>query len=684
MSRWKRGMGHVQYRRAPSGTRIWFDPHRTAATAAAGGVFPTLLVEVAFPNTVRTADNAATWTNITDWVKEVRWGRGRRREADRYDPGEMSVLLDDRDGRFEPENASSPYYPNVRPLKKIRVRTIYGGTTLGQFSGFIDSWDSRYENPKQAECEVSATDGFKILAGVNLPSAWEGAVRATPGLTHWWKLGEATVGQGVVDSAGTMNGTWIGNALGLAGESLILNGDDGSLNNSSVGLSASFRGQEPIPGPPYTICVWFQLASQGGNDESPTLFAQGNEATDAETVMMSTSDLGESPLFFSAGTNEAMFSSDNIVAGTTYFAAGSWDGTAGTNKLRLYLNGFAEYDNTTTTEATFTDTDFVIGTGWFLDALPDWVGKIDDVLIFNRVLTEAELNALYAAGSDLDYNTDDLTDVLDDILDYVEWPASMRNYTPGAGAQVPHYKWLDPKGQKALDLMQNLADTDRAAMFIDRDGSLRVITNEELLSSGTFNTPQVVFGNAATEVRFSELRFDYSDQPVVSEVRVHNQAYLLGNEALADTEIVLQDDTAVDEYSIRTLQLETFYSTDEDATAVTESMTDRARYELDQFSDPYRRVQSIEVKPLRNPTVMWPKILGLELGTRVTVKFTTPRGAIITQNLTVEGIGHEFNVHDQDWTVTLDMSGGGQGVHSYWVLGQTGFSELGVTTYLGL
>lgn len=96
-----------------------------------GPGMPTVSAEVAFT----TAPGATpTWTDITQYVREAYTKRGRQRQLDQFDGGRMTMLLDNRDRRFDPTNTAGPYYPNVLPMRKVRLRAIWNDLTEHQES----------------------------------------------------------------------------------------------------------------------------------------------------------------------------------------------------------------------------------------------------------------------------------------------------------------------------------------------------------------------------------------------------------------------------------------------------------------------------------------------------------------------------------------------------------------------
>lgn len=79
---------------------------------------PYVVTECAFAS--QPADTTPVWTDISTYVKEIHTKYGRTNPLEDVDAGTAQYILDNRDRRFEPLYASSPYYPNIRPLKRIR------------------------------------------------------------------------------------------------------------------------------------------------------------------------------------------------------------------------------------------------------------------------------------------------------------------------------------------------------------------------------------------------------------------------------------------------------------------------------------------------------------------------------------------------------------------------------------
>jgi hypothetical protein len=116
--------------------------------------WPTLTVEISFDSdsvkafVQRDLATTATWTNVTAYMLGFGYQRGRQRQLGRSEAGTGYLILDNADGRFDPENSSSPYYGDygtgtgegMRPGKHVRVRATWSGTTYNLFYMFVTAW----------------------------------------------------------------------------------------------------------------------------------------------------------------------------------------------------------------------------------------------------------------------------------------------------------------------------------------------------------------------------------------------------------------------------------------------------------------------------------------------------------------------------------------------------------------
>lgn len=124
---------------------------------------PTLTVEIDFTNDP--TNGSRVWTDVSSYVRQLSYSRaGRNNELGRTEPGTLSAVLDNRDGRFDPTWSSSPYYPGIKRMRWIRISATWSATTYRRFTGLIEQWSLEWpEAGRDAIATISATDAMKVL-----------------------------------------------------------------------------------------------------------------------------------------------------------------------------------------------------------------------------------------------------------------------------------------------------------------------------------------------------------------------------------------------------------------------------------------------------------------------------------------------------------------------------------------
>ncbi|HLY83717.1 MAG TPA: hypothetical protein VKQ71_12060 [Acidimicrobiales bacterium] len=123
---------------------------------------PTFTLEIAFA-TSNPLTASPTYTDVSTYLMEATWVRGRQRELDRCEAGTATFVLDGYDWNLLPGYASSAYYPNVLPGKFIRLSATLGGTTTRLFTGYIDHIEVHWDQPGYSTVTITATDALALL-----------------------------------------------------------------------------------------------------------------------------------------------------------------------------------------------------------------------------------------------------------------------------------------------------------------------------------------------------------------------------------------------------------------------------------------------------------------------------------------------------------------------------------------
>lgn len=130
--------------------------------------FPTLSCEIAFgPPTA-----GSVWTDVTERLVAFSIRRGRNSELDEFQAGTGSVVLLNSDRALDPANAASPYYPNVKPYRRLRLRATIYGTTYPVCTVYIEDYQQETQSPTAARVTLPVVDGFGALSRTKLNGAF--------------------------------------------------------------------------------------------------------------------------------------------------------------------------------------------------------------------------------------------------------------------------------------------------------------------------------------------------------------------------------------------------------------------------------------------------------------------------------------------------------------------------------
>lgn len=113
------------------------------------------------------AELAASAPNIVDVSSstvKIDTRKERNLLQDKYTAGQATVRVVDPTGAWNPQNTSSPYYPNLVPLRQITIEATYSGTTYPIFAGYITEY--QYTYPKDQEIgfvDLVCFDAFRLM-----------------------------------------------------------------------------------------------------------------------------------------------------------------------------------------------------------------------------------------------------------------------------------------------------------------------------------------------------------------------------------------------------------------------------------------------------------------------------------------------------------------------------------------
>jgi hypothetical protein len=94
---------------------------------------------------VQIGGSGTAFYDVTSYTTSVTISRGLSRELDRFTTGSANLSFTNQTRAFDPFYTSSPFYPNIKPRKNMKVSTIVSGSTAVQFTGLVEDWSLDFE-----------------------------------------------------------------------------------------------------------------------------------------------------------------------------------------------------------------------------------------------------------------------------------------------------------------------------------------------------------------------------------------------------------------------------------------------------------------------------------------------------------------------------------------------------------
>jgi Concanavalin A-like lectin/glucanases superfamily len=282
------------------------------------------------------------------------------------------------------------------PVNTTSTGLYYAYTVRG------DPWELT-ANMESTKYQMGGSDDVESKDGGQYPDLYEVGtdlslmpIDYNPSLVGYWKLDEGS-GSTAYDASGHgNNGTWYGTQAGTSGYYSAGHNQtwagyfDGSTDYVNVTSSPSFSFGGSLP---FTVIVWVNGSNFSGN--TPTALAKGNNGACIATYVFfasgSNADFETNSTGVCTGNHYASFP---ITTNTWYQIAGVYDGTS----MFAYENGVLEKTlNISATSPLVNSSPLWIGKG-YSGTVQFWPGLIDDVRVYNRALSAAEIQAIYNAS----------------------------------------------------------------------------------------------------------------------------------------------------------------------------------------------------------------------------------------------------------------------------------------------
>lgn len=247
------------------------------------------------------------------------------------------------------------------------------------------------------------------------------------------------------------------------------------------------------------------------------------------------------------------------------------------------------------------------------------------------------------------------------VLDNAGWPETDRNIAEGT--MVVQSTTLS---QNAWTEVQLTSDTELGELYFDGQGRLTFRDRHAIVGDTRSNTPYAVFGDSGdTDLRYQDvrLRFDADHvRNVVSITRVGG-----------DPQVIEWIDTNSKFLTQKYTRTDLTLVSDDDS-------LDYATLVLYLLKDVQPNVEAITVNPRYSPDQLYPVVLHIELGDRITVKLNPPGSDAIEKDGIVRGISHTFG--PGQWLTTFTLQD--PDPFAFLVLGHPSLGRLGYNALMSL
>lgn len=572
---------------------------------------PDIAVEIAWDGGFRIPMADWTWTDVSTYVEldagiTGSWGRGDERSQ--ADANTVTLTLDNSDGRFTAARSTSPYYPDVKLYKPIRVlATPVDGAEVPLFTGYITSWPVQWEDTSAyAKATVTASSR---LARLGLNAEWRSIVEEmilADRPVVYYPLSDPEGSTTASDASG--NGAA---PLAMAGEGAEVVFGSATGPGTDDLTAATFAGGKHLigerPSATYagvTVECFFNVSAAPASDT--LLMRVGTTEFDVFT----TGTIGG----FTGSSGDVL--SGSVCDGETHHLAMTWDATA----VNMYIDG-----TLTSTDSVFGGTpnlgDFQIG-GKFVGYFS---GVVAHAAIYGEALSAARIAEHAGAGDD--GWAGETTDArFERYAEMAGIPAAEVDAEPGA-TTMTH---VDTTDQNVVDLLRTVETTEAGVLFDALDGTLTLHGRGH-----RYNTASVLTLDMAKH----EVESDYS--PKLDPSTLANDITATG---IVTAHVI--DDDSIEAYGVATSSIST---ASEDANEPL-GLAGWARYK---YAEPKPRVAALSVNvtdqasfySAGESTVSSADLIAVTIGDKITVANHPQQAAVSIVDYFVEGgsftIGHE-------------------------------------------
>lgn len=620
---------------------------------------PTMKVEIAF--TTGPNDPSPVWVDVTQWLRAspgVTVVRGRQDQGSDVQPSKCTLTLDNTSGRFTPENTASPYYPNVKKGRRIRVTATHAGVAYRRFTGYVDEWPVTWADASAtvADAAISASSRQARLGhGTELRSIVEEEyVLDTP--QAYYTMGEpelsVAAGNGSVMQQPSMTfaGTGANPVFGVATGP----GTDGLTAVSFTGgksLDVSFpTSVVAATDTTFTFEMFFLTSSASFQNLGRLYTATG------DTVLLTITAAGKlgtnggnnaGPIFFD------LTSAATVSDGATHHALVRCTISAGILTTTLFLDGVSVASTTYSPIVAFSGMDHMTAGGLGAVGGTTLTGVISHVAVTSGTTEMTAARVLTHANSGLTGFSGERSDQrIARLATYALVPAAEVATETGLSTSITNQL---TNGLTALSLMSDVTSTEGGVLFDARDGTLTFQAR-----SHRYNTTSAM--TLTTELQASlEPRLD--DQGLVNDMTASREGGVTSRSV---------DAASIADYGLYRETITLLTTSDNE-------VVDAANWKVGIGSTPQVRIPVAEANVAQASSAQTTALLTREIGDRITLANLPSQAPASSMSFFIEG--YTETITPEIYRLTFNLSPAS--LAGVWQLDSSTYSLLDATSRLG-
>lgn len=625
---------------------------------------PVPKVEIAF--TTQPNDPSPVWVDVTSYTRNVTDNisitHGRQDRYETVQPAKLGLTLINKDGRFTPGNAASPYYPNVKKGRKIRVSVTHNGVTYNRYTGFVDEWPVEWADASAtlADVQVSASSRMaamgrgRILASIieveyldDVPAAYF-PLGDSEGSLNAGNVSTTTQPQMILTpfGGGSNSNISFGSATGPATDSLTA-----ALFTRVSATAGAYLASSPLQGlatgsDPSILLEAFMLTNATQemgiaqiDAGSSAYLALGTNSTGKLTAKYATPSGGVAYTLTSAAT---------ISDGLIHHVAIRQTTAVGVTTADLYLDGTSVAS--TTIGSSQQDMTRLIAGGGIVNSA--FAGTLAHVACYSGAeINTARVMQHYLAGT-TGFSGENSSERVYRLAHYAGVADADMDLDSGLSMSIVNQ---DTTGQVPLQLMQDVVSTEGGVLFDAGNGDLTFHGRSHRYNAAVSLTLQ------GSDLQAS-LTPQLNDQGLVNDVTASREG---------GVSVRAVDTASVDEYGTYREEL-TLLTTDDN------EVFDAASWKVYTASTPQVTVPTCEVELAAASAALKTAILAREIGDRIALAGLPPQAPASSMDFFIEGWTE--TIADASHRIVFNLSNATQS--GVWQLDSSTYSVLGTSTRL--